>query len=409
MSIKAMTWAFALPLEPRAKIALLAIADNARDDGVAWPSRDTIAEKSSQSRATVKRKMKVLADLGVLALAERFREDGTRTTDEIRLNLTLSAEEVMRRMQGLSDADRGEDDDDDDDSGSDVEVDAGPESGEGGGVQAEPLPVHSCTPTGAVVTRGPVHSCTPLNEPSLEPRIPPNPPLGGVHAEDGPLKKPDKAASQARDRLWQQMLGVYPGISAMDQQAGRGEFEHLSLDDAEWAVTAATPYGAECTKLRKPPKNVHIWLRKAMFKNFPRGGPPPARPDSFAVDSPEGRAIVALHQLARKSISTAGGRVVYRAEITPQLLAFAQAGERSAWPWLDSSEATRKQIGAWSGFVEAHVPGPRFPLLETRGIGTNQRTGIYAPWPWPPNKDGTVYAASPEPDPPASPEEPDHA
>src|SRR4051812_19275497 len=109
MSIKAMTWAFGLPLEPRAKIALLAIADNARDDGVAWPGRDTIAEKSSQSRATINRRLKFLSDLGVLGVFERFREDGSQTTDEIRLDLSLSAEEVMRRMQALSDGERGED------------------------------------------------------------------------------------------------------------------------------------------------------------------------------------------------------------------------------------------------------------------------------------------------------------
>jgi hypothetical protein len=101
MSIKAMTWAFALPLEPRAKIALLAIADNARDDGVAWPSRDTIAEKSSQSRATINRKLKFLSELEVLKLTERFREDGSQTTDEIRLNLSLTGDELMQPDAGL--------------------------------------------------------------------------------------------------------------------------------------------------------------------------------------------------------------------------------------------------------------------------------------------------------------------
>jgi hypothetical protein len=146
-----------------------------------------------------------------------------------------------------------------------------------------------------------------------------------------------------------------------------------------------------------------LWLRKAMFKNYPRGGPPPPRPDSFPADSPEGRAIVALHQVARKSISAINGRVSYRAEITPQILAFAEAGERSSWPWLERSEDTRDQIAAWARFIEEHVPGPRMSLIETRGLGMDQRTGIHAPWPWPPKKDGTIYRETP-----ASPEETDH-
>lgn len=405
MSIKAMTWAFALPLEPRAKIALLAIADNARDDGVAWPSRDTIAEKSSQSRATINRKLKFLSELDVLTLAERFREDGSQTTDEIRLNLTLTGDELMQRMQGLSASERG-------DEGEEERVEpAGDEAvpGAGRGYQPDTPPLHSGHPGGAVVTGGGLHSCNPLDEPSLEPRIPPNPPLGGVRAEDGPLKKADRHAVEKREALWHRMLGSYPGISAMDQQAGKAEFEQLSLEDAEWAVGAASPYGIECGKLRKPPKNVHIWLRKAMFKNFPRGGPVPTRPDSFALDSPEGRAIVALHQVGRKSPGVSNGRVTYRGEVTPQLLAFAQAGERSAWPWIERSEDTRDQIGAWTAFVEAHVPGPRSSMLDTRGLGEAQRTGIYAPWPWPPKKDGTIYRDEPKPDDQASPEEPDHA
>ena len=101
MSIKVMTWVFGLTVEPRAKIALLAIADHADDDGIAWPSRDLIADKSSQSRTTVNRRMAYLVDLGVISVHERFRDDGSQTTDEIRINLALTPEEVMRRAQGL--------------------------------------------------------------------------------------------------------------------------------------------------------------------------------------------------------------------------------------------------------------------------------------------------------------------
>ena len=94
-----MTWAFSLPLEPRAKLTLLAIADHADDEGVAWPSRDRVAEKSSQSRATVIRKIKDLEELGLLALFQRFRKDGSQTTDEIRLDFPNKEAKVMRTFK----------------------------------------------------------------------------------------------------------------------------------------------------------------------------------------------------------------------------------------------------------------------------------------------------------------------
>jgi hypothetical protein len=55
----------------------------------------------------------------------------------------------------------------------------------------------------------------------------------------------------------------------MDQQTARAELDELSIDDAEWSVGVCATYAAECRKLRKPPKNAHLWLRKRMFTNFP--------------------------------------------------------------------------------------------------------------------------------------------
>lgn len=153
-----MTWAFGLPLEPRAKIALLAIADNADDDGVAWPSRDLIAAKSSQSRATINRRMKYLVDLEVLGVFERYREDGSQTTDEIRLDLTLMPEEVMRRAQALKASQRAETGDDSEDD----------DAAEGGCQTAYP-PVHSGTPGASDVTPRGYHCGNPQSEPSVEP------------------------------------------------------------------------------------------------------------------------------------------------------------------------------------------------------------------------------------------------
>jgi hypothetical protein len=54
MSIAAMTWAFAQALKPSSlKFLLVALADNADDQGRAFPSIECLVEKTSQDRKTV--------------------------------------------------------------------------------------------------------------------------------------------------------------------------------------------------------------------------------------------------------------------------------------------------------------------------------------------------------------------
>jgi hypothetical protein len=109
-----------------------------------------------------------------------------------------------------------------------------------------------------------------------------------------------------------------------------------------------------------------------------------------AVDSEAGRAIHAIYAVARARPFESQRRIVYPGEITAQMLAFADAGNRSSWPWIED----RHQIAAWTGFVSGHVHGARPALVTTRGIGADQRSGIYAPWPWPPSVDGKIYTTA---------------
>jgi hypothetical protein len=54
MSIAAMTWAFAQPLKPSSlKFLLVALADNADDQGRAFPSIECLVDKTSMDRKTV--------------------------------------------------------------------------------------------------------------------------------------------------------------------------------------------------------------------------------------------------------------------------------------------------------------------------------------------------------------------
>jgi hypothetical protein len=153
---------------------------------------------------------------------------------------------------------------------------------------------------------------------------------------------------------------------------------------------AAVPLFAEALKKlgRTHVPNANTWLAERRWEEFPSARLPEVIPSrtSFEVASLEGRAIKALYDVARCQLFEHRGHVVYPMVVTPRVLAFAEAGPSSGWLWIED----RQQIAAWSTFVGEHVHRQRGVMVQTRGIGEATRSGIYAPWPWPPRKDGTL-------------------
>lgn len=77
MSIRLMTQVWDLDLPPGEKLVLLALADQANDEGrQCWPAVLTIAKKSGQGERTVRR---ALADLEAKGHLTRDHRDGTST------------------------------------------------------------------------------------------------------------------------------------------------------------------------------------------------------------------------------------------------------------------------------------------------------------------------------------------
>jgi hypothetical protein len=76
MSIKAVSWALEYKLnDPIAKLVLIGIADKYNDErGFAWPSVSWLATAASCSDRTVRRKLKDLERLGLLAIDHRFND-----------------------------------------------------------------------------------------------------------------------------------------------------------------------------------------------------------------------------------------------------------------------------------------------------------------------------------------------
>ena len=88
MSIKIMSLVWELNLPTTQKMVLLALADNANDQGVCWPSISTLEVKTSLHRATV---IRVIADLESDRHLTRSSETGKTNTYSIHPSHTATS------------------------------------------------------------------------------------------------------------------------------------------------------------------------------------------------------------------------------------------------------------------------------------------------------------------------------
>ena len=81
MSVKAMTWVWGLEELPQKEtLVLLALADQANDEGLCWPRLDTLAPKSRMSVRSVKRAVAFLRRAGLVETTIRSSQEGRRAT-----------------------------------------------------------------------------------------------------------------------------------------------------------------------------------------------------------------------------------------------------------------------------------------------------------------------------------------
>lgn len=76
-----MTLAWAAHLTPSAKLVLMALADNADDKGVCWPSVRLLAKKCCLSEREIRRILEQLKSGGYVRISKRFRTDGSQTSN----------------------------------------------------------------------------------------------------------------------------------------------------------------------------------------------------------------------------------------------------------------------------------------------------------------------------------------
>ena len=106
----------------------------------------------------------------------------------------------------------------------------------------------------------------------------------------------------------------------------------------------------------------------------------------FAKDSDGAKAVRLLHDLVGRTSAffqifrRSDGSVTYTKEMTPQLLALAQAPQdQESWPVLN-----RQHAGAWEELLRK--------VFDQGLVRTYLTEGSRAPWPWPPSIEGKIYS-----------------
>jgi len=97
-----MTWAFEQKLPGNIKLVLLALADNANDDGYCWPSQEVIADKSSMTTRNLRRVLAALEERGYIRIDERRRPDGYKASNGYQLSPDKLSAKSSPDIQGSS-------------------------------------------------------------------------------------------------------------------------------------------------------------------------------------------------------------------------------------------------------------------------------------------------------------------
>lgn len=405
MSFQATEWARGLPLHSlSAKFTLMMIGSYAGTDGTCFPSLSQLAEDTLQSVATVRRRERELEQLGLLVRFARWRSpdgkvvltqlgdanrplDCRQTSDELRLNLTMTADQVAAKIIELGlDRKRKPDEDDTVDKSPDGGVsDCNPPRGS---TAVQPSPCQSSD------TPGVAELCHPLNRnlkssPETPPCIPPS---GGV------------VEGQEQRRVGEQRLSVAePMWPDPITDANRAIVVLGVLSETEWADcrTGIKGYTAFIQKNRdaghdRIVKDFHNWVRNRQWVGFITSGTAAQKAKqrtSVAIDSAEGLAWRALHQIARiNPIESHATYLLVPGSPSPQLMALANAPSKESWSFIDESQIN--QIAAWRQFIVSEIGDRVRPELVSdrnwQGSRRIWRRGFLAPWRWPPKKDGSI-------------------
>lgn len=376
---EAHAWARNLRLgNPYAKLVLSMLTLYVDGNGICFVGIETLAEDTELSTDTVRKRLVWLETVGAVARFPQWLDAsgrrnsearGKRTSDEIRLLINADSDLIEARAKG------------------DGEDDSTPET-----APVSPSPQPGLNPVGPVPAL-----CQPsdsgeglTSEPEPE-EIPPYPPSGGER----------EAVDQEFESDLAEFKQTYPG-PITDLPRLRTVFGAMAPPERRSVLTAVAGYASfirQCNAQGKPRavKDAHRWVSGGQWQGYLVDGERAvsvAQASSVPINSEPGKALVALHRVARMGppMGSQGSYFLSR-PLSLRGLAFAQAPPESEWQFI--SEQQPQQCAAWNGFIANELAGKARPPLISERVRVGQR-GFMAPWPWPPLKDGSLCTGPPE-------------
>jgi hypothetical protein len=391
MSWEANTWACKQRMKlPQEQLVLIVLGNCADPDGTAfvkWPGRDHwwhyLANLTRLSKSSLFRHINTLVALGLCSRSMVVNADGSRRpTISLDLNATFDIEKEKSRYETAVHSHQR------DQSHGETDVDNAPESAEtvndNNSLEAKNQGVESQSHH----ETGDSSSPTSGNDPV---------PIVGTHIDSSiPCSKespPTPSGGFVRDDLWDQFVRAW-GEPIPKLALAKSGWDHIETSKRSKAVAGAKGYFAWLRAHPKPPAAISAqaflrdsggweqWLRYVPATD----GAAVSISKSYPLASPEGKALVALHEIAGltqflHSFMIRNEAVNYLRPISARVLALAQAGPKDSWPILSHQQAT-----AWEKILRDTV---------TVQVRKHLREGDRAPWPWPPSMEGKIYSTGP--------------
>lgn len=407
-SDEAHAWARNLKLyNPYAKSVLRALASYVDEFGSCHPGISTIAADTDLSDDTVRKRLKFLEEVGAIVRFPRWRDEqgrentdgrGKRTTDDIRLLIDSDPEDVEARANGESVPDQGSDD----------------TNGEGEG---GPLPQRGLNSDAEMRSPAPA-----LGQPSdsrkglisePEPEDSPQAPLAGGCE---PVPETEQASEPEHfAEFWQS----YPEheVMATSRSKALALFRSMTSLEREHARVAVLLLADQLRKLKRKPKNAHLWLQAKGWQEYPNAKLPEAtsapEPVWYADDDPEIAALRVAHSIARLSPPNLRGReghvgnwikrlcplgadllalTAFTPEDCDQFAHLVEEGSNEFGAWRTKlSKWIGHEVGAIKIWLEPHNPEIHdVPFSHPSHRFRKAAKGFRVPWRWPPRKDGTL-------------------
>lgn len=368
-SDEAHAWARNLRLgNAHAKYVLCMLTLYVNGDGSCFVGIDQIADDCELASETVRRRLAWLEEVGAIARTPQWIDAtgkrngdgrGKRTSDDIRLLVDADVDGIEACAAGG------------------VREETAQNTDEFSPLQETGLNQHegSVSPPLSPLIAPPLR--TGPNALNLEPESPSKVPLRGILDEIG-------------QKRFQEFKSNYPD-GVVDLQAAEVEYAGLTETEQIACNAAELVYAARCKRRREKSMKAHLFVRKRAWDGLLANPETAAAPSLFEPQSPAGHALLTLGRMARYSpFTVADGRLSYRGEISERLLAMADTPPEftdndPARPIWQTYLVGSPNFAAWRGFINEVFAGRALPRLSE----------VYAPWPWPPRKDGSVSTGPP--------------